>query len=101
VSQRTPGVTAWLEAGGRSPAGRRRITTGATDPLRHIPDVPVFLQTRRSGRQTGNMTTLKHSESIVIARSPETPPYDLVSDITLMYGDMEPGVQSVLVGRGS
>lgn len=47
------------------------------------------------------MTTLKHSESIVIARSPETPPYDLVSDITLMYGDMEPGVQSVLVGRGS
>ena len=41
------------------------------------------LETSRTDRQNGEMTPLKHSEAIVIARSPEDL-YDLVSDITRM-----------------
>jgi hypothetical protein len=47
-----------------------------------VPGAYVLVSSR-SNRQTENMGTLKHSESMAIARSPEDL-YDLVSDITRM-----------------
>ena len=64
------------------PAQAPRCLQSLPDRHRRIPMVSV-LETRRTDRQTGEMTPLKHSEAIVIARSPEDL-YDLVSDITRM-----------------
>ena len=43
------------------------------------------------------MDTLRFSESIVVARSPEFL-YDMISDVTRM-GRVEPGLHGLLVGR--
>ena len=64
------------------PAQAPRCLQSLPDRHRRTPMVSV-LETSRTDRQTGEMTPLKHSEAIVIARSPEDL-YDLVSDITRM-----------------